>query len=153
MEERLRKDDGLMQESRINGLIVKAKNGNLTEVEIVQALLDIVTEKSYLEKQIKDNEHKVDFYDAVADSDDLTEMSMVAKVINISGYGRNKLFEFLREKKILRYNNEPYQQYVDHGYFKPIEQQVTLPYGNTIINKKTMVTQRGIDFIRKIING
>lgn len=142
-----------MDSPGMNALLIKAQNGQLTEVEIVQALLDIVTQKSALEHQIQNNEHKVEFYDAVAGSDDLTEMSMVAKVINIPGYGRNKIFELLREKKILRYNNEPYQAYVDRGYFKPIEQQVTLPYGNTIINKKTMVTQRGIDFIRKTING
>ena len=117
-------------------------------------LLVMLHESHHELKQYKEkNDHKIDFYDAVANTDDLTEMSMVAKVINISGYGRNKIFELLREKKILRYNNEPYQSFVDRGYFKPVEQQVTLPFGNTIINKKTMVTQRGIEFIRKVING
>lgn len=141
-----------MDKSKMTSLLVRAQDGQLTEVDLVSALMEIVTEKSELENQIRENEHKVDFYDAVAGSDDLTEMSMVAKVLNIEGYGRNKLFELLRERKILRYNNEPYQEYVDRRYFKPVEQQVTLPYGNTIINKKTMVTQRGIEFIRKVIN-
>jgi len=123
---------------------------SLTKDDLLMLLHDSHRE---LKQYKQDNDHKVDFYDAVAGTDDLTEMSMVAKVINISGYGRNKLFEFLREKKVLRHNNEPYQQYVDRGYFKPVEQSVTLPFGQVIVNCKTMVTQRGIEFIRKVING
>lgn len=129
-------------------LFLKQLN-NLTKDDLVVMLHD---SQNRLLKYKEENDHKIDFYEAVASSDDLTEMSMVAKVLNVSGYGRNKIFELLREKKILRYNNEPYQLYVDRGYFKPVEQHVTLPYGNTIINQKTMVTQRGIDFIRKVIN-
>lgn len=40
----------------------------------------------------------------------------VAKVLNISGIGRNKMFKFLRNEKILMKNNEPYQNFMK--YFK-----------------------------------
>lgn len=81
--------------------------------------------------------------------DDKVEMSAVAKLLDYDGIGRNKLFKILRDEKILRYNNEPYQEYIDRGYFSVIEQEVSVNYDNTIINKKTIVTQKGIDYIRK----
>lgn len=40
----------------------------------------------------------------------------VAKVLNISGIGRNKMFKFLKSEKILMRNNEPYQAFMK--YFK-----------------------------------
>ena len=64
--------------------------------------------------------------------------------------GRNRLFEYLRDRNVLRYNNEPFQKYVDASYFKVIEQTVrTGDY--PIINNKTMVTQRGLEYIGKLL--
>ena len=94
---------------------------------------------------------KAEFYDAVTDSKDAIPMSSVAKVLNIKGIGRNKLFEILRDKNILRGNNEPYQTMVDRGYFRVIETKYT-KNGDTHINLKTLVTQKGLDYIRKILN-
>ena len=79
-------------------------------------------------------------------------MSEVAKVLNYPGYGRNRLFEFLRNKKVLMANNIPYQKYVDCGYFRVIEQKYTKPSGDTAINIKTLVYQRGINFIKKLLD-
>ncbi|WP_176121907.1 phage antirepressor KilAC domain-containing protein, partial [Clostridium beijerinckii] len=75
----------------------------------------------------------------------------VAKVLGIRRMGRNRLFALLRDKKVLDKNNIPYQQYVDLGYFRVLEQKYSVPSGETKINIKTMVFQKGIDFIlRKI---
>jgi len=96
---------------------------------------------------------KADFADAVMQSDDWAEMSQVAKLLARKGWGRNNTFALLRERSVLRYNNEPYQQYVERGYFKVVEQHFQNPQtGETMINKKTVVSQRGIDFIRRIID-
>ena len=96
-------------------------------------------------------EPKAQFYDDVAGSKDSIEMGHVAKVLGIRGMGRNRLFSLLRDKKILDKNNIPYQQYVDLGYFRVLEQKYSVPNGETKINIKTMVFQKGIDFIlRKI---
>jgi anti-repressor protein len=93
---------------------------------------------------------KAEMWDMAMGSDRLEEMSSVAKILNFKDMGRNNLFEYLREKNILRQNNEPYQKYVDSTYFKIIEQ--TIKTGDyTIINNKTMVTQRGLDFIGKLL--
>jgi phage antirepressor YoqD-like protein len=102
-----------------------------------------------LEETIAEQALELETWHIVSNSDDWQEMSSIAKVLNYKGFGRNKIFEFLRGEKILRYNNEPYQEFVDRGYFKIIEQKVDLPYGTAMINKKTVVSQKGLDFIRR----
>lgn len=95
---------------------------------------------------------KAEFHDAVVGSSDTIDMGQVAKVLNC-GIGRNKLFEILREKKVLRENNEPFQKYCDRGWFRMVESKYQLPNGDTRINIKTVVFQKGVDGIRKILKG
>ncbi len=102
------------------------------------------------EQQIALMKPKADFFDAVADSKDAIEMSTAAKVLNM-GIGRTKLFEFLRQEGVLMGNNQPYQEYIDRGYFRTVEQKYTKPDGSTNINIKTLVYQRGLDYIRKLL--
>lgn len=45
-------------------------------------------------------------------------MKIVADVVKEIGLGRNKLYEFLREQKILTEKNEPMRQYQECGYFQ-----------------------------------
>jgi len=103
------------------------------------------------EKKVAILKPKAEFYDDVAGSKDAIEMSEVAKVLAIKGMGRNNLFEFLREEKILQSNNIPYQQYVDREYFRVLEQKYITPKGETKINIKTLVFQKGVEYIRKLI--
>jgi len=103
------------------------------------------------EKKVEILKPKAEFYDDVAGSKDAIEMSDVAKVLAIKGMGRNNLFEFLREKKILQSNNIPYQQYVDREYFRVLEQKYITPKGETKINIKTLVFQKGVEYIRKLV--
>lgn len=93
---------------------------------------------------------KEEFYDAVAGSKTAIEMAAVAKVLNFNGVGRNKLFEILRDERILQSDNIPYQKYIDNGWFRTIEQKYSKD-GETYINIKTLVYQKGVDGIRKII--
>ena len=94
---------------------------------------------------------KVDFYNAVTGSKDTIDIGEAAKVMAIKGIGRNKLFELLRDKGILMQNNQPYQKYIDAGYFRTIESSYTTPDGMTHVNIKTVVYQRGLDYIRKMV--
>jgi len=100
--------------------------------------------------QIAELEPKAEFYDAVTGSADTIEIGEVAKILAIKNMGRNNLFQLLRDKAILMPNNQPYQKYIDCGYFRTIESRYTKPYGTTHINIKTVVYQKGIDYIRKI---
>ena len=65
--------------------------------------------------------------------------------------GRNKLFKFLRDKKILDRNNMPYQEYVDRGYFRVIEQRYNTNNGDIKITFTTLVYNKGIEYIRKLL--
>lgn len=94
---------------------------------------------------------KAQFYDDVAGSKDAIEMGHVAKVLGIKGYGRNNLFDFLRDKQVLDRNNIPYQRFIDSGHFRTIEQKYNTSNGEIKINIKTLVFQKGVDYIRKLI--
>lgn len=94
---------------------------------------------------------KEEFFDAVTGSKDAIEIGKVEKVLNYSGVGRNKLFEILRDRGILMKDNVPYQKYIDNGYFRTIEQKYSMPDGETRISIKTLVYQKGVDYIRKVL--
>lgn len=129
------------------------KDWNSPEKVMARAL---VIANQTIERQaqfIEEAKPKVEFFDAVAGSKDAIEISSVAKVLGIAGMGRNKLFAFLRDKKILMSNNQPYQKYVDGGYFRVLEQKYEKPNGDTCINIKTLVFQKGVAYIKKLING
>lgn len=95
---------------------------------------------------------KEEFFDAVTDSKDAIEIGKVAKVLNYPGVGRNKLFEILRDKGVLMRNNIPYQKYIDNGCFRTVEQKYSIPTGETRISIKTLVYQKGVDYIRKVLD-
>ena len=94
---------------------------------------------------------KVEFFDAVAESKDTISIGELAKALAIPGLGQNNLFKLLREKRILMQDNIPYQDYIDRGYFKIIEQSYPGSSGAIHINMKTVVFQKGVDYVRKII--
>ena len=103
-----------------------------------------------LRTQVIEMKPKADFFDAVADSKTAISMNEVAKVLAIKGYGRNNLFEFLRNEGILDKYNVPYQRYVDCGWFRVIEQKY-MKNGEPQVSTKTLVYQKGVDAIRKRI--
>jgi phage antirepressor YoqD-like protein len=105
-----------------------------------------------LQKQLADAQPKIAFHDAVTGSKDTIDIGEAAKVLAIPGLGRNKLFERLRNEGILMQNNQPYQKYVDAGYFRTIESSYTTPDGSTHVSIKTVVYQRGLNFIRKVVS-
>ena len=102
------------------------------------------------EQKVLELKPKADFFDAVANSKTAVSLGDVAKVLGIKGLGRNNLFELLRTKGVLNKDNIPYQRFIDNGYFRVIEQKYTKG-GETHINFKTLVYQRGVDYIRKMV--
>lgn len=119
-------------------------------IQALEALVQSEKEKEAQKKLLELQQPKVEFYDAVAGSKDAIDLGSVAKMLG--GIGRNRLFEALRQKGILMSNNQPYQKYVDAGYFRVVEQKYTKPNGDTCINIKTLVYQKGIHFIQKVIS-
>jgi anti-repressor protein len=121
-----------------------------TYIDALKALLAAEEEKMVLQYELAEAQPKIDFFDQVADSKDAIEIGAAARVLNI-GMGRNTLFEKLRQAKVLMRNNQPYQKYIDMGWFRTIEQSYTKPDGSKNINIKTLVYQKGLQGISKIV--
>lgn len=94
--------------------------------------------------QLEEQKPKVEFANQVSDSENLINMERMAKLVNDEKIeiGRNRLFDWLREQKILKYDNVPYQKYIDSGYFKVKES--TFRKGNKFFTQQTtLVTGKG----------
>lgn len=105
-------------------------------------------ERKALENRLEEQKPLVDFAAQVSDTTDVVDISALSKLLRKQGLniGRNKLFEWLRENKYLRPNNEPYQRYINEGYFKTKES--TYFVGNEPkITIKTFVTGKGQQYI------
>lgn len=92
---------------------------------------------------------KAEFMDRIMDQNEQLDMGQVAKVLNLP-FGRNILYKKLRERGILfKHRNESMQTYIERGYFNLVEEYVEKD-GNTFINLKVLVTQKGLEYISKL---
>jgi phage antirepressor YoqD-like protein len=96
----------------------------MNEKELAVILEQSVFAIDSLKKAIEELRPLADFGRAVIDDDKNYSMSEAAKTFHEhikaetgKDIGRNKLFEALRAMKILRYNNEPYQEQLTAGRF------------------------------------
>lgn len=119
--------------------------------EAARAWADQYEQRLKLATKVKEDAPKVEFFESVAESKDAVEMKAVSSTLNYVAVGRNKLFAILREQKVLQSNNIPYQKYIDVGYFRTIETKKNC--GSEVrIFIKTLVYQKGLDYIRKLLN-
>lgn len=122
-----------------------------TYKEALQELIVQVEENEKLQIENNEMKPKAEFFDTVADSKTAIPMNEVAKVLAFDGIGRNKLFEFLRNQSVLMQNNVPYQRYIDNGWFRVVENKYQNKYNEPVITTKTLVFQKGVDGIRKLL--
>lgn len=142
--------DNVLPSIRKNGGYIANQEQMTPEQIVANALIVAQNIISQKDRQIEEMKPKAEFFDAVADSKTAISMNEVAKVLNIKGYGRNNLFEFLRNEGILDRFNVPYQKYVDNGWFRVVEQHYQ-KNGEPIVTTKTLVYQKGVNAIRKKI--
>lgn len=125
-----------------------------TEVEenqVIAKAFDILQRRlSDAEKEVEKLKPAAEFAYQICSSKDAIDIGNCAKVLN-RNIGRNRLFEFLRNKNILQQDNIPYQKYIDSGYFRVIETKFTIPSGETKISLKTLVLQKGVAYINKLL--
>ena len=114
-----------------------------------ELIVELSTELDRAEKKIEQLQDDIITYDKITNTDNWYNFKEVAKELNYKGYGRNNLLSFLRGHKILRENNEPYQSYVDRGYFKII---VKANDYNDMVHIVPVASVKGIKFIRKLID-
>lgn len=120
-------------------------------IQLATALKEERQARKLAEEKIEQQKTLVDFANQVSDTTDLIDMKTMAKLLKDSNIniGRNRLFEFLRIKKILMKDNQPYQQYIDAGYFKVNEYTYTNSLGQTKTNRQTFITGKGQLYITK----
>lgn len=117
-------------------------------VERAKRWIEEYEEKKALETKIEEQKPLVDFATQVSDTTGLVDVGAFAKMCRKKGLdiGRNKLFNWLREKKYLRDNNEPYQSYINSGYFV-VKEYTYLKNGEPQIGQKTYLTGKGQQYI------
>lgn len=128
------------------------KDFNSPEKIMARALKMADAELRTVKAQLAIAAPKAEFYDTVTASDDLLPMDRVAKLLNEPGIGRNLLFRILRNRNVLRSNNEPYQEYVNRGYFELKETRGYYDRNDEYHpTYKTYATQKGLAWIHQLI--
>lgn len=132
------------------------KTGNYSIQNPVEALLEnpvklgeMLIEYGKAKEQLKIQAPKVQTYEILYESDAVVDIGEVSKTLNFKGVGRNNLFAILRQQGILNSNNEPYQEYVNRGYFKLIPTNYVDNFGNR--KMKVVAYMKGIEAISKLL--
>ena len=110
-------------------------------------------EKKALEAKIEEQKPLVEYAEHIQASKDVIDMKSMAKLASKNGIkiGRNKLFSFLRDRKILDRENIPYASYMDKEWFQVVESPYTFNNGDVKIIKTTLVSPKGqIGIIRQL---
>lgn len=110
-------------------------------------------EKKVLEAKIEEQKPLVEYAEHIQASKDVIDMKSMAKLASKNGIkiGRNKLFSFLRDRKILDRENIPYANYMDKEWFQVVESPYTFNNGDVKIIRTTLVSPKGqIGIIRQL---
>lgn len=114
-----------------------------------QALMLAAKQAELIEKQqteLNITQPKALVYDIISDCTNLKTIGEISKII---GTGRNRFFEYLRNKKILMTNNLPYQNYIEQGYFIVKTNPIKTIHKNI---STTFVTSKGELYLTKLFN-
>ena len=140
------------QEQLKANLLLSIYNGGQEGIVASKQLVELETKP--LLKQIEEQKPLVSFATQVTNSSDCIDIGQFAKVLKDENIkiGRNKLFSWLRENKYLMNNNEPYQKFIDNGYFTVVEVTKQTAYGVKIYTK-TLITGKGQIYILEKLRG
>lgn len=122
-------------------------------IERAKRWIEEQEEKKVLEIQIKEQKPLVEYAEHIQASKDVIDMKSMAKLASKNGIkiGRNKLFAFLRDRKILDKENIPYSNYMNREWFEVVESTYTFSNGDIKLNKTTLVSPKGqIGIIRQL---
>ncbi|WP_053117166.1 phage antirepressor KilAC domain-containing protein [Pseudomonas sp. P1.31] len=144
--DRFVKDGVAVHESAAQDLLINP-------LKYLQPLLaraqELMEENTRLEQAAEENVPKVEYYEAVKNAVNCQTMEQVAKKYEI---GTNRLFKFLRDRKVLRNtaDNPPYQNQIESGRFK-VEGKEYKYDGKVYLYSQTMVTGKGEIYIGKLL--
>ena len=113
--------------------------------EALRLAADLAEKNAQLAYEAEKAKPKIAFHDGVRACPDTMEIGRFAKII---GTGRNRLFSWLRDEKILMKSNLPYQQFCDAGYFRVVERMITIN-GEDKLKSTTYITGKGQVYVQK----
>jgi len=122
-------------------------------IEILQKFKEEKQKRVELQQELQQNLPYIVFAKQVETSKTSIKIREWAKIISKRGYtiGQNRLFKWLRDNGYLMINNEPYQAYIDRGYFEVKTKAIHTPTGEKQV-KTTYVTSKGqVALTEKII--
>lgn len=127
---------------------------SITKKDLAIMLLESEQEKEALLLENQRMKPRDEYIDKVFSSDGLLTMSEASKSLGLD-IGRNILYNILRDKGILfKGSKEPKQEFVNRGYFALKQTMIQIKKGDSTITKvepQTMVTQKGLGYIAKIL--
>ena len=128
----------------------------------IKATMELEKQKDLIStqnEQLEQQKPKVQFAEQVAVSKDSISVNEMAKLLHKNGVniGRNRLFEWLREKKLVmkvsdgnnRWSNIPTQIAMNRGLLTIVEKSYTDAWGESRISTTTVVTPKGQEYILK----
>lgn len=124
-------------------LAIVNADGDIQRAMAISSYEKLVTQP--LVKALEEQKPLVDFANKVSIANNNIDMGKMAKLLhekNNIDIGRNRLFEILRNKKILMSDNTPYQTYIERNWFKVIETTKDTQYGTKVFTK-VLVTGSG----------
>jgi anti-repressor protein len=99
--------------------------------------------------KLKLQEPKVEFAEQLLSATNSLDFGTSCKAMNLP-FGRNRMFEICRKLNFIMHNNQPYQTYIDQGYFTLLETSyVNAKSGDRVLTTKTMITAKGQNWLIK----
>lgn len=132
----------------------------------IKATMELEKQKDLItvqNEQLEQQKPKVQFAEQVAVSKDSITVNEMAKLLHKNGIniGRNRLFDWLREKKLVmrvsdnrKWSNIPTQKAVNNGLLTIVEKSYKDGWGEPRISTTTVVTPKGQSYIlNKFLQG
>lgn len=117
------------------------------EQEALKKQIDAKTE------QIAKLEPKAAYADTLAGCEGSLLIRDAAKTLNIPHFGQQAFFRFLRDNRyIIPGTREPYQRYIDAGYFSVKTSYYETRDGERIMTHTPLITPRGLAYFARKIN-
>lgn len=136
--------------NRESSLLCLVRYNFIIQVRVNALFLRLLDEKR------EEIENKCKAYDTLVSGKGVFSMGVVAKSFRLKDeedniLGRNKLFEILRNNKVLQSSksnwNIPYQNYIKNGYFRVLFKTVK----DDITIATTRITPKGLEFLHDLI--
>ena len=120
-------------------------------LELCQKNKQLSVENKQLNRYIEDNKESISFAETMKQNTTAISIEEFAKATyHLFKVGRNKMFELLREKKILTEKNIPYQRYMD---IFVVEEKAVMFGTENIFSYTTKVRVNKQDNLIKLLNG